>query len=290
MQKKLQHLLLPNVQFIDKGNYLEVPIKGSSDGMKANAYYFSHPEWAEEYLIYCHRSESFKSRWLAAAGDWTGKTVLDIGCGPGNVFASLQGKPKLLIGVDVAAGSLELATKQGYTSILADATHLPFKPGFADIVVMNAALHHCDNMEAILMEAAKMVKPGGVLVTDHDPQLSAWDYKGPAKLLWNARLWIYRITGHSFHKSDSQQSWALKSEIHHQPGHGVSVNFFKNILEPMGFEVNVYPHNHEVGAEVLKGNMGKAEWKYKLGNVLSGRRPSAATSALSLMCVAKKKT
>jgi hypothetical protein len=63
---------------------------------------------------------------------------------------------------------------------------------------------------------------------------------------------------------------------------------FKNLLGPLGFSVNVYPHNHEVGAEALTGKTGKADFKYRVGNILSGRNPSAKTSALSLMCVAKK--
>lgn len=289
MNNMLHKFLLPKAQFIEREDYLEIPINASSKVLEANAFYFSHPEWAEEYLTYCHRTNYFKNRWLAAIGDWTDKVVLDIGCGPGNIFATLQGKPKLLIGVDVAAGSLKLAAKQGYIPVLADATHLPFKPGFADIVTLNATLHHCENMAEILLEAAKMVKPGGILVTDHDPQLSAWNYKGIAKLLWNARILVYRLIGHSFHKNSEQQSWALKSEIHHQPGHGVTESLFRNVLEPMDFDVKIYPHNHEAGAEALQGVKGKAEWKYRLGNILSGRNPNAATSALSLMCVAKKK-
>ena len=87
--------------------------------------------------------------------------------------------------------------------VLADATALPFVSGFADVVVLNAALHHCDDMGAMLAEAARLVKPGGLLVTDHDPQRSAWDYKGLAKLLWNGRLILYKLTGHGFHKTDS---------------------------------------------------------------------------------------
>ncbi|PRY06751.1 methyltransferase family protein [Pontibacter ummariensis] len=289
MKSKVLPYLIPDAEIQDMGWYLECPIPQPSEGLKANAYYFSHPEWAEEYLTYCHRSEAFKSRWQAAVGDWNDKIVVDIGCGPGNIFATLQGKPKLLIGIDVAPGSLELAKKQGYdVPILADATKLPFVSNFADIVTLNAALHHCDDMEAILKEAARLVKPGGIIVTDHDPQISAWDYKGLAKLLWNGRLLIYKITGHGFHKTDSQQSWGLACEIHHKPGHGVSKEFFMNNLKPLGFEVNVFPHNHELGAEVLRGEKGKAEFKYRLGNILSGRNPNAAHSALTLMCVAKK--
>ena len=106
------------------------------------------------------------------------KIVVDIGCGPGNIFASLkgefnQGKPKMLIGVDVAPKSLELSCQVGYTPVLADATALPFVSAFADVVVLNAALYHCEDMTAMLAEGARLVKPGGLLVTDHDPQRSA---------------------------------------------------------------------------------------------------------------------
>lgn len=153
---------------------------------------------------------------------------------------------------------------------------------------MNASIHHCQDMEAVIREAARLVKPGGLLITDHDPQRTAWDFKGPAKLLWDARLLVYRIMGRGFHKTLTQQSWGLRTEIHHRPGHGVSEALFREALEPLGFSVRVHPHNHEIGAEALQGDWGKAEWKYRVGNLLSGRNPSAPTSALSLMCVARR--
>lgn len=287
--------VLPITSFLKAGanythhdKYIEFTIDKISEAIKANAYYFNEPEWAEEYLTYCHRSDSFKRRWLAAIGSWDDKIVVDIGCGPGNIYATLKGKPKLLIGIDVAPKSLELANDLGYTSVLADATSLPFISGFADVVTLNAALHHCENMGAVLAEAARLVKPGGILITDHDPQLSAWDYQGIAKLLWNSRKLIYRITGRGFHKTQSQQFWGLACEIHHKPGHGVSNALFSDTLEPLGFRVSVFPHNHELGEEVLAGKKGLPELKYQLGNLLSGRNPYANASALSLMCLAKK--
>jgi ubiquinone/menaquinone biosynthesis C-methylase UbiE len=288
MKTTITPFLKPGVEVKENENYWEFSISNPSEAIKANAYYFGNFEWAEEYLIYCHRSDSFKTRWTAALGDWTDKVIVDIGCGPGNIFATLKGKPKALIGVDVAPQSLELAAEIGYTAVLADATNLPFVSGFADVVTLNAALHHCEDMEAVLKEAARLVKPGGMIVTDHDPQRSAWDYKGLAKLLWNGRLLYYKIIGHGFHKTSNQQQWGLACEIHHKPGHGVTNDMFNKILMPLGFKVNVYPHNHEVGAEVLQGEKGKASLKYRVGNLLSGRNPNADTSALSLMCVAKK--
>jgi ubiquinone/menaquinone biosynthesis C-methylase UbiE len=288
MLSKLTPFLQAGTEMLEQEHYVEIPLASTTPGLAANVYYFNHPEWAEEYLTYCHRSDSFRSRWQAALGDVAGKVVVDIGCGPGNIFATLPGKPELLIGIDVAPKSLELAKQAGYTTVLADATSLPFQSGFADIVVLNAALHHCEDMEAILVEAARLVKPGGLLVTDHDPQLSAWDYKGLAKLLWNARLVVYKMMGQGMHKTDSQQQWGLACEIHHKPGHGVTKAFFENTLRPLGFEVAIYPHNHELGAEVLQGQKGKAEKKYRIGNLLSGRNPDADTSALTLMCVARR--
>lgn len=288
MKTTINAFLKAGVKVKETRSYLEFSIENPSDAIKANAHYFGNFEWAEEYLIYCHRSASFKSRWTAAIGDWTDKVVVDIGCGPGNIFATLKGKPKLLIGIDVAPTSLEIAAELGYTAVLADATNLPFLSGFADVVTLNAALHHCEDMGAVLKEAARLVKPGGLIITDHDPQRSAWDYKGVAMLMWNFRLFYYKVIGHSFHKTDDQQQWGLACEIHHKPGHGVTKDMFKELLEPLGFEVRVFAHNHEVGAEVLQGKHGKAALKYRMGNLLSGRNPNAETSALSLMCVARK--
>lgn len=285
---ELETLIMPGVAIFRMGAHYQFGGCAKSDGMLANAAYFGNPTWAGEYLDGCHRDGNFRSRWMAAGGDWTGKVVVDLGCGPGNVFATLGWRPKLLLGVDVAEGSLEMASKLGYTTFLADAAYTPFESCIADIVAINASLHHCDDMGAVLREGARLVKPGGLLITDHDPQLSAWDYKGPAKLLWDARLWVYRLLGRGFHKTANQQSCGLRTELHHRPGDGVTRQFFKKTLSPLGFDVAVYPHNHQVGAHVFDGEVGPVGWRYRLGSILSGRNPYADESALSLMCVARK--
>jgi ubiquinone/menaquinone biosynthesis C-methylase UbiE len=288
MNKDFKAFIRDECNYTETKDYYEFPILKESEGLKANAYYFNNFDWATEYLTFCHRNKYFEDRWNAAVGDMTGKIIVDIGCGPGNIFATLGGTPECIIGVDVAPGSLKIAQDIGYTTVLADAHNLPFKPAIADVVMLNATLHHCEDMKAVLKEAAKLVKPGGILITDHDPQYSAWNYKGLAKLLWNLRLSYYRVIGHGFHKSGEQQKWGLACEIHHKPGDGVSNELFNTVLEPQGFAVTISPHNHQVGAGALLGDKGKAELKYRLGNLLSGRNPSLDKSALTLMCVARK--
>ncbi|YAF97873.1 MAG: class I SAM-dependent methyltransferase [Nodularia sp. CChRGM 3473] len=265
-------------------------ILNPTPAIQANSHYFGHPEWGLNYFVACHRDEKFVELWQAVIGSWHGKVVVDIGCGPGNLYAALKdfcGEPQLLLGVDVSLGALKMAHKLGYTAVLADAQNLPFVPGFADIVMLNACLHHCDDMAKVLQEAAKLVRPGGLLITDHDPQQSAYQFKGLGSLLWQLRLPIYRYLKRGGHSTKEEQTWGLATEVHHKLGDGVTPEMFYEVLEPMGFEVKVYPHNHTVGVEALKGNYGRPFWKYRLTQRLSGINPHSPEAALSLMCVAR---
>ncbi|MDX2228375.1 MAG: class I SAM-dependent methyltransferase [Leptolyngbyaceae cyanobacterium bins.349] len=286
----LQTFLAPehHVNFECKIPSASIP---DTPAIQANAFYFSHPEWAKTYFEACHRDAAFRDRWLAATGTWDNKTVVDIGCGPGNLYANLGGKPHALIGIDVAQGSLEMAQQLGYIPLLADAHCLPLASEFADIVAINAALHHCDDMPRVLAEAARLVRPGGMLVIDHDPQLTAWNYKGLGLFLYNIRLTVlYRFLLKNLHVPDEERQRALATEVHHQPGHGVTAELFLKTLEPMGFEVKLYPHNNAIGAEVFAGEYGNPpHWRYRLGQLLSGIHPFTPEAALSLMCVATRR-
>lgn len=274
-----------------KDGILSFPIQNYSRSLIANSYYFGHPVWGRNYLAVVHRDQKFQERWFAVTGSWQDKVVVDIGCAPGNVYASLcdrVGVPKLLIGVDVSRGGLAIAQELGYVPILADAQELPLKSGFADLVVLNAALHHCDDMTKMLAEAARLVRPGGLLVTDQDLQQTMWCNNWVAHTIWNLRLPIYRLLRRGGHATGEEQHWCQATEAHHLPGDGVTEAFFREILEPMGFEVNLYPHNLSVGAEILQGERGKQAWNVRLAQRLSGRDPNSVEGALVMLCVARK--
>lgn len=287
----LSQFISENIPFRYEQEILSFPISHSSPAMHANSIYFGHAEWAKNYLDVVHRDRFFQERWQACIGDWQGKIVVDIGCGPGNVYAALKecmGAPHLMIGVDVSAGGLKMAAELGYTPVLADAQQLPFVDGFADIVTLNATMHHCDDMEKVLREAARLVRPGGLLLTDHDLQRSMWNDNWIARFLWNARLPIYRLLQRGGHSTADEQYWSTATEAHHMPGDGVTPEFFQQILEPMGFTVQLYPHNRTAGAEALQGERGQAEWKVRLAQRLCGVDPDSKDGALVMMCVARR--
>jgi SAM-dependent methyltransferase len=285
----LQQFITPKIS-VDWGETIpKAPIPDPSPGLQANSDFFSNPQWAQTYFEACHRTPEFRERWQTVMGSWDDKIVVDIGCGPGNLYAVLGGSPRLLIGVDVAEGSLKMAQQLGYTPILADAQHLPFVSEFADIVTINASLHHCDDMAAVLAESARLVRPGGLLVVDHDPQLQAWHYRGIGMALYKIRLSLYQFVFRNLHIEREERQHALATELHHYPGDGVTVEFFESILKPMGFQVQIYPHNNMVGAEILQGERGKyPHWRYPVGQILSGIDPRSPEAALSLMCVARR--
>ncbi len=267
----------------------EVPLVDPSEGLQANAYYFGQPNWVRNWFECVHRYPQLRDRWHAAGGSWDDKVVVDVGCGPGNLFAELGGKPAALIGVDVARGSLEWAQRIGYLPLLADAHTLPLKSGFADIVALNGTLHHCDDMPQVLAESARLLKPGGVLLADHDPQLSAYDLRMLGKLLWNLRVPIYRRLGRGGHAAlDDEQYWALATEVHHQPGDGVTADLFFDVLRPLGFDVRLVPHNHRIGGAALTGDRGRGPFKMRLAQRLSGINPDSDAGALSLLCIARR--
>lgn len=281
-----QYVAYPGVW---EDDILTFPIPNPSPTMQANSSYFGHPTWAKEYLEACHQDEQFRSLWRTAMGSWDDKIVVDVCCGPGNLLASLSGSPRLLIGIDVSKGALQMARQIGYTPMLADAHHIPLVSGFADIVTLNAALHHCDNMRQVLAEAARLVRPGGMLISDRDQQLSSMDFKGISLFLWKFRLLLFRLIKRGPHSSREQQDCMLATEIHAEyPGDGVDPELYFKTLEPMGFQVNVYPHNNNVGAAVLQGNYGRAKLRWRLLQRLSGINPGLPEAAMSLMCVAIK--
>jgi ubiquinone/menaquinone biosynthesis C-methylase UbiE len=195
----------------------------------------------------------------------------------------------LLIGVDVSLGALKMAQEVGYTSVLADAQHLPFISEFADVVMLNACLHHCDDMAKVLAEAARLVRPGGLLITDHDPQLTAYQFRGLGLLLWQMRLPLYRLIKRGGHSTPTEQFWSTATEVHHKPGDGVTHQMYLQVLEPLGFKVELHPHNHKVGAAALQGNYGYSYWRCRITQLLSGINPMSPFAALSLMCIARRK-
>ncbi|MFB6118448.1 class I SAM-dependent methyltransferase [Halosegnis sp.] len=98
--------------------------------------------------------------------------VLDVGGGTGRAARSAgEGADgTLAIVVDAAAGMVREATANGAPALLGLAEQLPIGDETVDAVTVVDALHHFADAETTLAEAARVLRPGGVLVIrEFDP-------------------------------------------------------------------------------------------------------------------------
>lgn len=281
--------LSPSVQI---EMYEDIPgcrIPYYTTSMLANSYFFGHSRWSRVYFEEESWNPNLKERWLAAIGSWDDKIVVDVGCGPGNIYAILGGNPRLLIGIDISLGALKHARQVGYIPFLADAQDLPFIDGFADIVVANATLHHCDDMARVLAEAARLVRPNGLLITDLDPQSSARQFSAIAQLMGQVKFPLYWLIRSKHYQPVDIRRARLATETHRcLPGDGVTPELYAQVLPPLGFTFALYPHNHHVGTNVFAGEIGRASWNFRVAQRLSGINPDTIAAAESIMCVARR--
>jgi putative AdoMet-dependent methyltransferase len=105
--------------------------------------------------------------------DANGKSVLDLGCGTGNLMAAvLEAYPEVrLFGVDPSEGMRQecvqrLAGKENVQVAEGDALEIPFDDGHFDFIITNLALHHIapDDRDRCAREMARVLREGGSLI------------------------------------------------------------------------------------------------------------------------------
>ncbi|MDA3641052.1 methyltransferase domain-containing protein [Mycobacterium xenopi] len=99
-----------------------------------------------------------------------GATVLDVGCRPASITASLAhavGAEGLVLGVDLSEAMLSRAARTQWGPqvgfLRADAQQLPLRDQTVDAVVSIAVLQLVPNPAAALAEMARVLRPGGRL-------------------------------------------------------------------------------------------------------------------------------
>lgn len=117
---------------------------------------------------------AFVERLVALVGADAGGTALDLGTGPGHIPILLCQRAAGLgvLAVDLAESMLGLArAKIAAAGLaeridlqLADVKRLPFADNQFDIVFSNTILHHIPEPIAMLAEAGRVLRPGGVLL------------------------------------------------------------------------------------------------------------------------------
>src|SRR4051812_49015552 len=118
-----------------------------------------------------------------------GQRVFDLGCGSCENALWIPAGCRY-IGFDVSTAGLVMAAEQGRPGlrVRGDGETLPFATASVDAVLSTYALEHFHEPGRTLLEAARIVKPGGLLLLVG----SAWDlpYEMPPSLPPNRRLGV----------------------------------------------------------------------------------------------------
>ena len=99
----------------------------------------------------------------------SGKRVLDVGCGPGNLATILTRMGNVVVGIDKDDGALATAQRVCERTIAADLDHAELDDLVGDerfdVVVLADVLEHVRNPARFLGEVKRLLRPGGRLVT-----------------------------------------------------------------------------------------------------------------------------
>ncbi|MFC2160440.1 ArsR/SmtB family transcription factor [Acidobacteriota bacterium] len=97
-------------------------------------------------------------------------TIVDLGCGTGDLLPMLKTKSNHVIGVEKSSKMLEEARKNfdfdrdGIDIRIGELEHLPLKDEEADIAVTNLVLHHLSEPKKAIKEVHRILKPKGSFI------------------------------------------------------------------------------------------------------------------------------
>jgi 2-polyprenyl-6-hydroxyphenyl methylase/3-demethylubiquinone-9 3-methyltransferase len=135
--------------------------------------------WDEHQPLHAIRTSlnpprvEYFTRVLAAQGiDPAGKVAVDVGCGGGLMAEEMARLGAAVIGIDPSAASIATARAHADAAGLAidyrvgAGEDLPLGDACADIVYCVDVLEHVRDLDAVIRESARVLKPGGLYLFD----------------------------------------------------------------------------------------------------------------------------
>ena len=152
------------------GRWISHSANATSSSWSFSEEWKSHTNTAQQKtwdLTAAQRLQHFYSETKTSPGELTGKTILDAGCGNGQLTAAFAAAGAYAVGIDrqphLPPGNPNLQFVQS------DFDNPPFVTGSFDIIIANGSIHHTRNTFHSFQSLAPLVKLNG--------KLYVWIYK-----------------------------------------------------------------------------------------------------------------
>lgn len=105
-------------------------------------------------------------------GTWRGRRVLDLGCAGGFMAEAMAARGASVTGIDPAVDALGAAraragaTASGVDYVAGIGEQLPFADAAFDIVVSVDVLEHVRDLDAVIADVRRVLRPGGLFLFD----------------------------------------------------------------------------------------------------------------------------
>lgn len=103
-----------------------------------------------------------------------GRTVLDVGGGPGYFRQAFQGTGAFYVGVDADLGELSARGRPEPGTVLGSGMDLPVKDGAVDICYSSNVLEHVRSPWRMGEEMLRVTRPGGIVFLSYTTWFSYW--------------------------------------------------------------------------------------------------------------------
>lgn len=193
-----------------------------------------------------------------------GETILDVGCGTGDLAFSLVKKGVKAVGVDHSADMVRQAAQKhpNIPFFVRDAHDLPYTEEF-DAVFSNAAIHWMKQPAHVLSSIWNSLKPGGRFVAE---------FGGKGNVAGISRAIVKQIEDYD----PSTYPWFFPS-----------IGEYTSLMEAAGFRVSFAEHFHRPTR--LEGVDGMQNWIQMFGGVITGEQTAAERERITAGAVEELK-
>jgi ubiquinone/menaquinone biosynthesis C-methylase UbiE len=164
-----------------------------------------------------------------------GDSLLDLGCGAGFVAQCAEGVFRHRVGVDLSGRILEVGRRHFEEYRVGDADAIPYPDASFDAVACFAMLHHLADDRQLVREVHRVLRPGGVLYTDHDMDLAfhrrfRWPLAGYRRLFRSPAPYVaVGARVEDYHRAEAR-------------GDGIDAEALAAGLTAAGFQVDLARH------------------------------------------------